>query len=318
MTRPVAARSLAAPLCLLMATTFFAFLSPTFIGLENLANVGSQMWVLALLAVGQMFAIASRGFDISVGSVAALSSTVAALSANAIGLPGLLAGALVGLACGTVNGLLVGSFGLQPVVATLGVLIGAKGVALLVSGDGQVVPLVAADEAARLAFDRVAGLPVSAWLAMAPIAAAAWLLHAAAGRRILMLGSNPEAVALVGIHAARTQLLAYQLSGLFAGLAGVLMTVRAGSGLPTEGAGMELQSIAAAVIGGTPLTGGSAGVAGVVLGAAFIQVLLTGLNLMGVSPFVAQSAIGLVIIGSGLLAFLLKSASSPRTKGTSA
>src|SRR6202012_2113789 len=106
---------------------------------------------------------------------------------------------------------------------------------------------------------------------------------------------------LVGADAGALQIRAYQLCGLFAGLAGALMTARAGAGLPTEGSGMELQSIAAAVIGGTALSGGLANVWAVAAGATFIQVVLTGLNLTGVSPFLAQVAVGAVIIGSGLI-----------------
>ena len=119
-------------------------------------------------------------------------------------------------------------------------------------------------------------------------------------------GSNPEAVGLVGVDAGRTHIRAYQICGAFAGLAGVLILLRAGTGLPTDGSGMELQSIAAALIGGTALSGGVARVLPVVIGAAFIQVVLTGLNLLGVSPFIAQIVVGLVIIGSGFLGFVTR------------
>lgn len=307
-------RFMVAPACLLAAMALFGATAPRFLSLDNAANVGGQMWVLALLGVGQMFAIATRGFDISVGAVAALSSAVGAMAANALGWPALLAGAGVGLLCGSVNGLLVGRLGLQPIVATLGTLVAAKGVALLVTDDGQVVPLAASDLASRLAFEPLFGLPALAWFALALIAAAAWVLErSAVGRRILMVGSNPEALQLVGADAWTTHLRAYQLCGTFAGLAGVLMTARAGSGLPTEGSGMELQAIAAAVIGGTALSGGVAAVWAVVVGAAFVQVLLTGLNLVGVSPFVAQVAVGAVIIGSGLVEYGLRQVLNPLT-----
>lgn len=305
-------RFLVAPACLGLALALFGATVPDFLSPGNAANVLSQMWVLGLLAVGQMFAIVTRGFDISVGATAALASTAAALGANALGPAGLLLAPLVGIACGTVNGVLVGRLGLQPIVATLGSLVALRGVALLVSDDGQVVPLAETGLSDALAFDPVAGLPPAAWGALALCLAAAWTLaRSTLGRRILMLGSNPEAVRLIGIDAGRTTLRAYQLCGLFAGLAGLLMTLRAGAGLPTEGTGMELQAIAAAVIGGTALSGGIASVAGVLLGAAFIQALLTGLNLQGLSPFVAQAAVGAVIIGAGLLEFAVRTFLSP-------
>jgi ribose transport system permease protein len=150
-------------------------------------------------------------------------------------------------------------------------------------------------------------LPPAYWAALAALACGAWVLHRSLiGRQLLMLGSNPEAAALVGVNTARVERAAYQLCGIYAGLAGLLMTCRAGAGLPTEGSGMELQSIAAAVIGGTALTGGIANVFVVVLGAVFIQTLLTGLNLMGISPYAAEIAIGFVIIAAGLLEFAIR------------
>jgi ribose/xylose/arabinose/galactoside ABC-type transport system permease subunit len=300
-------RFLVAPLCLGIGVLAFAATAPEFLSTGNLQSIVAQMWILGLLAVGQMFAIASRGFDISVGATVALSSTIAALGANFFGLPGLFLGPLAGLGVGTLNGVLIGFVGVQPIVATLGMLVGVRGLSLLLTDDGQVVPLNDTATAARLAFDPVLGLPPAYWGAVAFVGLAAWILNRlAVGRRILMLGSNPDAVHLVGISYARTQIRAYQLCGFYAGLAGVLLTVRAGTGLPTEGTGMELQSIAAAVIGGTALSGGVARVSSVVLGAAFVQVLLTGLNLQGVSPFVAQIAVGLVIIGSGLLEYAVR------------
>ncbi len=179
---------------------------------------------------------------------------------------------------------------------------------MLVSDDGQAVPLAEAGHATSLAFDPALGLPPFAWLALACVLGAQFLLsHATLGKRILMLGANPEAVGLVGADAGALQIRAYQLCGLFAGLAGALMTARAGAGLPTEGAGMELQAIAAAIIGGTALSGGVANAIAVAAGAFFVQVVLTGLNLTGVSPFLAQVTVGLVILGSGLTDTALRS-----------
>lgn len=306
-------RFLVAPLCLVLAVLAFGAAVPDFASIANLGNILAQMWVLALLAVGQMFALLTRGFDISVGAVAALAGTVAALAANEFGLaPGLVLGAATGLACGLLNGLMVGALGIQPIIATLGMLVGARGLALLVTDGGQAVPLAETGLAARLAYDAVLGLPPIAWIALLLVGVAAWILHGSVlGRRIVMLGSNPDGAWLVGIHPARVSAAAYGLCGLFAGFAGILMTLRAGTGLPTEGTGMELQAIAAAVIGGTALTGGVGRVSGVLVGAAFVQVLFTGLNIAGISPFLAGVAVGVVIIGSGLLEYALRHLFSP-------
>jgi ribose transport system permease protein len=150
-------------------------------------------------------------------------------------------------------------------------------------------------------------MPPLGWAALGCVAVAHLLLrHLSLGRRILMLGANPEAIGLVGADAGALQIRVYQICGVFAGLAGAMLTARAGAGLPTEGAGMELQSIAAAVIGGTTLSGGIANVFAVLGGAVFVQIVLTGLNLSGVSPFLAQVTVGAVIIGSGLMDALLR------------
>lgn len=308
MSPAIAPRLLVAPAGILAASLVFAAIAPGFLSLGNAASIAGQGWVLVLLATGQMFALAARGFDISVGAIAALAGTLAAMAANSFGLAGLLVAPVVGLACGTLNGWLVGRLTLQPIVATLGSLVALKGVALLVSDDGQAVPLTEAGQATSLAFDPVLGLPPLAWLALACVLGAQFLLsHSTLGKRILMLGANPEAVSLVGADAGALQIRAYQLCGLFAGLAGALMTARAGAGLPTEGAGMELQAIAAAIIGGTALSGGVANAIAVAAGALFVQVVLTGLNLTGVSPFLAQVTVGLVILGSGLMDTALRS-----------
>jgi len=308
MTPAVAPRLLVAPAGIIAAGLVFAAIAPGFLSFGNAASIAGQAWVLVLLATGQMFALAARGFDISVGAIAALAGTLAAMAANSFGLAGLIVAPLVGLACGTLNGWLVGRLSLQPIVATLGSLVALKGLALLVSDDGQAVPLAEVGQATSLAFDPVLGLPPLAWLALACVLGAQFLLsHATLGKRILMLGANPEAVGLVGADAGALQIRAYQLCGLFAGLAGALMTARAGAGLPTEGAGMELQAIAAAIIGGTALSGGVANANAVAAGAFFVQVVLTGLNLTGVSPFLAQVTVGLVILGSGLMDTALRS-----------
>ena len=174
--RPAVASS-SAPLCLLVTVAMFSATTPQFATPGNAAGIASQMWLLALLAVGQCFAIASRGFDISIGAVAALSSTLAAMAVNAVGPIGLLAGPLAGLACGSLNGVLIGRAGLQPIVATLGVLIGARGLSLLITSDGQVVPLTEAGRYTRFAYETVLGLPPLAWAALSAVVFAGWVMR---------------------------------------------------------------------------------------------------------------------------------------------
>lgn len=293
------ARALVALLFLVCVWCIFGLVNGRYMTPGNAASIALQMSVLVLLSTGQMFALTVRGFDISVGAVAALSSVVAALAWNAVGPIGLLAGLLTGFAAGTINGFLIARVEVQPIVTTLGMLIGARGFSLLVSDSGQVVPIAEPQAMLQLAYGSWFGLAPLAWLALACVIFAACLIRfTLLGRRVLMCGSNPDAARLVGMDSVRVHIAAYQLASLFASLAGLAMLARAGAGLPTDGAGMELQSIASAVIGGTALAGGVASPFGTLLGAAFIQSLGSGLNMSGISPFTAEIAIGAVIIAA--------------------
>ena len=292
-------RGIGALFCLAVVWVVFGLAVDRFFNVGNMASIASQMTVLVLLSVGQMFALVVRGFDISVGSVAALASTVAALAVNQFGPIGLVAGLAVGTLVGLFNGVLIAMLRVQPIVTTLGTLIGARGIALLITDNGQVVPLAQPETVVWSAFGSWFGLAPVVWFTALFVALAWGLVKLTVpGRRIVMLGSNPDAASLVGLNATRIHVAAYALTGAFAGLAGLVILARAGAGLPTDGAGMELQSIASAVIGGTPLTGGVASVIGTVFGAAFIQSLASGLNISGLSPFAAEIAIGAVIIAA--------------------
>jgi ribose/xylose/arabinose/galactoside ABC-type transport system permease subunit len=295
-----AARGLVAPACLLASLLVFSFYAPGMLDLSNLKGLLGQMAPLAIVAVGQTFVIITRGFDISVGSVAALSGVAIALCVNALGPIGVVAGPLVGLACGLVNGVLIGRFGIQPVIATLGMLSFARGLALAISGDVAVV-IKGSNPLSSLAYNELGGIPISFILvAIVAVVATVLLAWTRAGRRIHMLGSNPEAAELVGVSRTRTLLGAYALTGLLAGVAALVLVGRAGSGLPTEGAGLELSTIAAAVIGGVSLAGGVGKPVLVLVGALFIQSLNNGLTLAGTSPFLQEVILGAVILVAGL------------------
>lgn len=283
-----------------MALSIGEFLSPS-----NLLSVTGQASPLAILALGQMAVLVVGAFDISAGSVAALSATIAAMAVNAVGPVGLLAAPLVGLAAGLVNGTLVGRFAIQPIIATLGMLAFARGLALIVSGSAPVV-LHDPGTVAWMGYGSVAGVPTGFLVALASLAAIGLLMRRSRiGRRIHMVGGSPGAARLVGVDVDGTVVWAFALSGLAAGLAGALFLARAGVGLPTLGTGLELQAIAAAVIGGTSLAGGVGSAAPVLAGALFIQLLTNGLNLAGLSPFVKEVVLGSVILAAGLLDFIV-------------
>jgi ribose/xylose/arabinose/galactoside ABC-type transport system permease subunit len=302
----LSSRTLVAPLCLAVAVVAFAFAVPSSLSGQNYMNVMGQAAPLAIVALGQMVVIITRNFDISVGSVAALAALVTVVVVNALGPIGLLAGPLVGIACGLVNGVVVGRLRVQPVIATLGMLSFARGLALVV-GDGQAVTFEGDNPIAWLGYDKLAGVSIAflAVLAFAALLAVA-LRRTRGGRRLYMVGSDPDAAALVGVDRARVVLIAFAITGLTAGLASLLLVARAGAGLPTEGAGLELSAIAAAVIGGAALSGGVGRPVFVLVGAVFIQSLGNGLNLVGTSPFLQEIILGAVILLAGLIDWAIR------------
>jgi ribose/xylose/arabinose/galactoside ABC-type transport system permease subunit len=311
-------RNLVAPLCLLVTFVFFSLTTEGVFSPDNLLNVGGQAAPLGIVAFGQLVVILTGGFDISVGSVAALSAVSTAMAVNEWGPVGLLVGPVAGLMCGVVNGVVVGFFRIQPIVATLGMLSVAQGLAILLS-DERGVPVDGTNPLSQLGYGRVLGVPTAFWLLLAGCAVLALVLrHLRMGRRVYMVGSNREGARLSGVGVPQTLVFAYAISGLSAGIAALVYVGRAGAGLPTEGAGLELQAIAAVVVGGAALTGGVGRPLFVLFGALFIQLLGNGLNLAGTSPFEQEIVLGGVLLVAGLLDFTLRRFAAPsnRPKGT--
>lgn len=287
-----------------IAAMLFSLTQPNFGTFNNASNILAQFGPLALLALGQMCVILVRGFDISVGAVLALSSVAAAHAAQHFGITGLIFAPIVGGLFGALNGILVGVAGVQPIITTLGTLLLARGIALFVSNNGQVV-VVTGDAQMQLfefSFGQFWGLPYSALLTVFVFLLIALVLKRARfGRKLFLVGGDPEAARLVGVPIGLVTTFAYVLCGVCAGLAGVLILARTGTGLPTDGVGMELHAIAAAVIGGTQLTGGVANPLSVLFSALFIQTVNSGLSFSAISPYAGEAVTGLVILIAGVL-----------------
>ena len=289
--------------CVVAAATFSAIF-PHFGSFDNAANVLSLFGPLAILSVGQMIVVLIRGFDLSVGAVFALATVVAAQAMNALGLVGLAAAPAMGLAFGLLNGTLVSHFRVQPVIATLGTLLLARGIALLAANNGQAVIIGGDSQSVLLDLQvtTIYGLPISAVFAVLIFLMIAFVLYATRfGRRLLMVGGDPYSAALVGVRVRAVTITAYGLCGFCAGLTAILIIMRTGLGLPTEGIGMEIQSLAGAVIGGTQLSGGYANPFGVFFAALFIQTTQSGLSFSGISPYAAEMVMGGSILLAGLL-----------------
>ena len=298
---------------LFVLVTVFSFASPAFFSIGNGMTVALQVTSIAYLGIGATCVIITGGIDLSVGSILALAGVVAALAVRAgVHVPlAMLLGLSTGAACGLVNGLCVTLLRLPPFIATLGMMLVARGIALQITdakaigglgdsfaelGNGSLwrIVRIGADGFPDVVFP---GLPYPVLLMIGlALAAGLMLARSRLGRHLYAVGSNAEAARLSGIDVRRVTLFAYVLSGALAGLTGCVLMSRLVTAQPSEGLMYELDAIAAAVIGGTSLTGGIGTVSGTAIGAFVIGILRNGLNMTGVSAFVQQIIIGRVIL----------------------
>lgn len=282
---------------LVIMCVILAFSSPYFLTADNLLTVALDTSITAILALGQVYVIISAGIDLSVGSILALSGVISAqlLLAHWPTPLALLAGILIGGLLGFVNGLVITKGKLPPFIVTLGMMGIARGLSLVLTNGLPVSGLP--QSFTNLGNGRILNIPVPViFLIFASIIAGLILSKTVFGRYVYSIGSNEEAAHLSGININFHKLMIYVMCGLFSGLAGVLMTARLVSAQPSAGTGYELNAIAAAVIGGASLIGGVGSVGGTIIGAFIMGVLQNGLNLLNVSPFWQEIAIGVVII----------------------
>lgn len=273
-----------------------ALLTPTFLTSGNILNVGRQVSIVAVLAAGQTFVILTAGIDLSVGSVLALSGAVAAGVAASVGwAPGIVAGLLIGAGAGLLSGLAITLLLVPDFVATLAMLSIARGATLIYTG-GQ--PIGVAEGGLRfLGGGTIGPIPVPIIVMLVVFAVSIVVLRSTTfGRYVYATGGNRRAAAFSGIDVNRVRVLVYVVSGLLAGLAGVVLTGRLATADPQAGVGYELDSIAAVVLGGTSLFGGQGTVARTLLGALILGVLSNGMNLLDVSPFLQEVVKGIVIV----------------------
>ncbi|HHY46519.1 MAG TPA: ABC transporter permease [Firmicutes bacterium] len=275
---------------------------PGFGTVSNLLNILLQGSFLAIVACGATLAIISSGIDLSVGTVLSLSGVVTGLALHA-GIPialAILSGVLTGLICGIITGSLVAFVGLEPFIATFGMMSMAQGLGLVLS-NGASIP--GFQESFRWFGEGVVWkVPVPLIIALVIVACIWWLLrHTRLGLYIYAIGGSEEVAGWSGIEVGRCKLALYSISGCLAGIAGVLLAARMNSGHPTVGVGWEMDAIASVVIGGTPLTGGRGGVIGTMVGVAIVSVLRNILNMLRLSSPWQITLIGaIVVIAIGL------------------
>lgn len=295
------------PLLLAIALVMFSLLSGQFLTTQNLVNLFRQSVYLILVSLGQMLALVTGGFDLSVGTIQAVTSVVAAMVMSAIVghspdavwlaiVAGAGAGIAAGMLVGLVNGVGIAFIGVTPFIMTLGVQSVGFGVALFLTGG---VPVSGIPDAFGdvFGFGRVLGVPVPVAITILCVAGFFLLLNRTAlGNYFHAVGGNPKAAALSGINTRHVLLWAYLLCAGVSALSGILLTARTNSGEANIGGTVALESIAACVIGGVSLRGGLGRVENVVLGAIFIQLVQNGMDLASVGSYLQMVVLGVLLI----------------------
>lgn len=285
---------------LIVLAIAMSLISPVFLSFSNFFNILLATATYGILAIGATFVISAAGIDLSLGSVLGLASvTGAALVING-GLPWPFAilGCLgAGAGAGAVNGLIITRGRVPAFIVTLGMLGIARGLALIISAGRGIYGLP--PELLFLGQARPLGVPSPVYILVAVALVSHYILaHTPFGHHTLALGDNENAARATGINVQRQRMWLYTISGLMAGIAGLVFTARVNTGDPTAGLNYELLAITAAIIGGTNLFGGRGSILGTIIGALIMGVLQNGLNLLAVQAYYQQMAIGAVLIAA--------------------
>ena len=285
-----------------------ANINPYFFSFSNFRAVAVGMTPTAIIVIGMAILLASGGFDLSVGSVMALSSTVVAMLLLT-GMPifiAVLCGLIMGGVIGIANGVLVTSFGINPLIATLGTMSIARGIALVLTEGFSVSSLPSSF--AWIGKASFGGFPVIVIVSLVLVVLFDLAVrHTRFFRQVYFIGANEKAAMLSGIHVNRVRIILYALTGILAAFAGILLASRLMSGTPTAGNGIELQVLAAAVIGGASLRGGEGTILGAFLGVVFVALINNTMTMLAVSIYWQMIVIGGVLIMAVALDMLIRS-----------
>lgn len=274
-----------------------SFLSPFFMTVGNMTNLSKQVSIVAILAAGQAVVIISGGIDLSVGSILALSAVVIGALIQVDVDPALatLAGLLTGTLAGFVNGFVITRGNIPPFIATLGMLGIARGLALVITKGVSYQVLV--PFFLYIGNAKFLGLPIPLYFVVITFLVVAVIMHMTVfGQHVYAIGGNERVARLQGIPVDRQKTKIYMLSGFLAALAAVVMTGRLAATPPSVAQGIELQAIAAVIIGGVSFVGGRGIVVTALIGALIMAMITNGLNILGISSFYQQVLIGIVII----------------------
>ncbi|MGL5657295.1 MAG: ABC transporter permease [Fusobacteriaceae bacterium] len=276
---------------------FFSLTSKYFLTTGNFLTIALQTSVIGIIALGMTYTIITGGIDLSVGSIVAFSGIAAGyvLKTGAPMFVGILAGLLAGTVAGLINGFLVTNGKLPPFIATLGIMMSLRGLTLAITGGMPISGFK--DNFADFSGGKFLGVPHPVIYFIILGAITAYILkNTVIGKHIYAIGSNESASELSGVNVNKVKLYVYGLTGFLSAFAGVVLASRLISAQPTEGAGYELDVIAAVVIGGASLSGGVGSIVGTIIGAFIMSILRNGLNMLNVSGFWQQVAVGIVVL----------------------
>lgn len=296
--RIVAVDAVALVIALVLMGVVFTATSPYFLNAENLMNIGRSVAVMGICAAGVTVGLIGGVFDLSIAAVADLAIVVTSVFSLDFGVPpglAMLIGLATGIACGAVNGLIVTKLRINPIIATLGTAGIFAGIAFLLTG-GQ-SHAVASLGFKWLGRDMVLGVP-SSLIAMLVVMAVCYVVlrHSKFGRETYAIGGNPVASRLAGIDVDRTRLYLFMFVSFFAALSGLVLLSKLGTMIPNAAEGTTLTIIAAAILGGTALTGGGGTMQGTLVGVLILGALQNGLQINNVNPYWQQIASGIALI----------------------
>ncbi len=286
---------------------------PNFLTERNMLGLLQSVVTIGIVACTMMFCLASRDFDLSVGSTVAFSGMVAVMASNASG--SIAVGLLAALACGSVvglvNGVVIARFRINALITTLATMQIVRGLALI-SSDGRAVGIN--DPAFyQLALSKFLGIPTPIWVMGALFAIFGFVLNRTVfGKNTLAIGGNPEASRLAGVNVVNMRIWIFALQGLVCGIAGILLASRITSGQPNSATGLELSVISACVLGGVSLAGGRAAMAGVIVGVLIMGIAENVMNLLNIQAFYQYVVRGLILLLAVLLDNLRSSATGRR------
>jgi rhamnose transport system permease protein len=304
-------RELGMLLTIILVSVFVQLRNPNFLTLENINDMLTNTAILSILAVGMMLVIVTRGIDLSIGATLALSGMISALTVsvhqNLHPVLAILLGTVVGILCGGVVGLLVSKCSVLPIIASLGMMNIYRGLTFMISGGKWVSSYQMPQSFKAIATGRVLGINTLVFIAIIIYVIFYYFVnYTRTGRQIYAIGSNPESARITGINIEKILFLVYVVMGALSGLAGVLWVSKFASAQGDTAMGYEMSVIAACVLGGVSMSGGSGKISGVIMGSVLLGILNNSLPLIKVSPFWQQAIQGVIILSAVIINTIVK------------